>query len=217
MLSILAANATELLKFSPTQFVGWIYTRSNLALSTSEIGAYNIALYHYGDEDYTLISPMAQATGINSIVVKVRGRSITAGNASYNYNPVIGSPTIELLNENDSVMKSVKYNFTTIEVNRNFEVTFDISDIADRRFKVRLACWDSDMDSRLAIRNVTVEDIVLEGDVNGDGSVTAADVTALYDYLLDNITTNLINGDVNGDGEITSADVTAVYDILLGS
>ena len=54
------------------------------------------------------------------------------------------------------------------------------------------------------------------GDVNGDGNVTAADVTALYDVLLNNDYSNVVNGDQNGDGNITSADVTAVYDILLG-
>lgn len=52
-------------------------------------------------------------------------------------------------------------------------------------------------------------------DVNGDGYVTAADITALYDYLLNNNTSNLVNGDVNGDGYITAGDVTTVYDILL--
>lgn len=55
------------------------------------------------------------------------------------------------------------------------------------------------------------------GDVNGDGVVTAADITALYDYLLNNETTNLVNGDQNGDGNITAADITAVYDVLLGN
>ena len=57
----------------------------------------------------------------------------------------------------------------------------------------------------------------MKGDVNGDGSVTAADVTAIYDFLLINDTTNLINGDVNGDGNITAADVTDIYNILLGN
>lgn len=57
----------------------------------------------------------------------------------------------------------------------------------------------------------------IPGDVNGDGVVTAADVTALYDFLLNLETTNLMYGDQNGDGNITAADVTAVYDILLGS
>ena len=55
------------------------------------------------------------------------------------------------------------------------------------------------------------------GDVNGDGVVTAADVTALYGFMLNNETTNLIYGDQTGDGLITAADVTAVYVILLGN
>ncbi|MBQ6648366.1 MAG: dockerin type I repeat-containing protein [Muribaculaceae bacterium] len=55
------------------------------------------------------------------------------------------------------------------------------------------------------------------GDVNGDGNVTAADVTALYNFILNNDTSNLVNGDQNGDGDITSSDVTVVYNILLGT
>ncbi len=57
----------------------------------------------------------------------------------------------------------------------------------------------------------------LTGDVNGDGTVTAADVTALYDFLLNNDSSHLVNGDQNGDGIITAADVTTVYDALLNS
>ena len=60
------------------------------------------------------------------------------------------------------------------------------------------------------------EPMALTGDVNDDGTVTAADITALYDFLLNGDTTSLIHGDVNGDGVITSADITSVYDILLG-
>lgn len=56
----------------------------------------------------------------------------------------------------------------------------------------------------------------IPGDVNGDGEVTAADVTALYDVLLNNDYTNIVNGDQTGDNDITAADVTAVYTILLG-
>ena len=57
----------------------------------------------------------------------------------------------------------------------------------------------------------------IPGDVNGDGNVTAADITALYDYLLNNDATNIVNGDQNGDGNITAADVTRVYDVMLGA
>ena len=55
------------------------------------------------------------------------------------------------------------------------------------------------------------------GDVNGDGTVTAADITALYDFMLNNDSSHIVNGDQNGDGTITAADVTAVYNILLGN
>lgn len=52
-------------------------------------------------------------------------------------------------------------------------------------------------------------------DVNCDGSVTSADVTALYNYLLTNNTTFYNTSDVNGDGSITSADITVLYNYLL--
>lgn len=56
----------------------------------------------------------------------------------------------------------------------------------------------------------------LLGDVNGDGKVTATDITALYNFLLLGDTTYLSTSDINGDGEVTSSDVTIIYSILLG-
>ena len=53
-------------------------------------------------------------------------------------------------------------------------------------------------------------------DTNGDGVFTSADITALYDYLLNNDESHLVNGDQTGDGLITAADITAVYGVLLG-
>ena len=55
------------------------------------------------------------------------------------------------------------------------------------------------------------------GDVNCDGEVTAADITALYNYLLNGDVTYIATSDVNGDGEITSVDITVIYNILLGN
>ncbi len=59
--------------------------------------------------------------------------------------------------------------------------------------------------------------VAVPGDVNGDGVVTSADVTALYNFMLNNDATAIVNGDQNGDGNITSSDVTAVYNIILGN
>ena len=58
------------------------------------------------------------------------------------------------------------------------------------------------------------------GDVNLDGAVTAADITALYDILLGTISPDdqlIALADVNSDGTLTAADVTLLYDILLGT
>ena len=57
----------------------------------------------------------------------------------------------------------------------------------------------------------------IPGDVNGDGSVTSADVTALYNYLLNNDSSALVNPIQDGDEPITAGDITAVYNIILGS
>ena len=56
----------------------------------------------------------------------------------------------------------------------------------------------------------------IDGDVDGDGSVTSADITALYNFLLNGDSSYIVNGDQDGDGNITSADVTYVYNIILG-
>ena len=56
---------------------------------------------------------------------------------------------------------------------------------------------------------------VVPGDVNGDGTVTAADVTMLYNIILNDDWTGAVNADQNGDGSVTAGDVTAVYNILL--
>ena len=56
----------------------------------------------------------------------------------------------------------------------------------------------------------------LPGDVNGDGTVSSVDVTALYNWLLNNDDSNIVNGDQDGDGTITATDIAIVYNILLG-
>lgn len=52
-------------------------------------------------------------------------------------------------------------------------------------------------------------------DVNGDGWVSSADVTMLYDYLLGDTVGDFPQGDVDGDGNITTADITTLYNMIL--
>ena len=55
------------------------------------------------------------------------------------------------------------------------------------------------------------------GDVNYDEECTAYDVTVLYNFLLNNDNSSIVNGDINDDGLITAADITMIYNILLGN
>ena len=57
----------------------------------------------------------------------------------------------------------------------------------------------------------------IPGDVNGDGLVSSVDVTALYNYLLNDDSSDIVNGDQDGDGHITSTDITVIYNLLLGN
>lgn len=58
------------------------------------------------------------------------------------------------------------------------------------------------------------DDYIL-GDVNGDGFVTIADVSALIDYLLGGGDINELAADMNQDGFVTIADVSTLIDYLL--
>ena len=57
----------------------------------------------------------------------------------------------------------------------------------------------------------------LRGDVNGDGSVSISDVTALIDYLLTGNASgiNMSGADANRDSSINISDVTVIIDYLL--
>ena len=68
-----------------------------------------------------------------------------------------------------------------------------------------------------AVDNVVITSVAVRGDVNGDNTVSIADVTDLIDYLLTNNASgvNLQNADCNNDNSVTIADVTALIDYLL--
>lgn len=63
------------------------------------------------------------------------------------------------------------------------------------------------------------EPTILIGDVNLDGSVNAADVTAVYSIILGTASVSdeaIALADVNLDGSVNAADVTMLYSIILG-
>ena len=65
--------------------------------------------------------------------------------------------------------------------------------------------------------NIVEMEATSQGDVNGDGAVSIADVTALVSIILGkNLPANQGVADINGDGSVTIADVTALVNIILG-
>lgn len=77
--------------------------------------------------------------------------------------------------------------------------------------------------TEMGVQPELYEEMALKGDVNRDGEVTIADVTALVNILLGKATEENDSdryvfeaADVNGNGERTVADVTALVNILLG-
>lgn len=209
-----ACAANELLHFGASNYDGWIYTQSVVELNSSNISQDNINLYW----DYALISPEVTTHNVNSIKVDVTGH--TNGYQNAEYSNTLGRVSVQLIDDNNEVLKEVKYTFSDKKRDRNFEVYFDITDIDNTPFRLRLACWNANIESRFSVKKVimSVYEYNLSGvvgDVNNDGVVTAADITALYDLLLNNNSSNVVTGDVNNDGIITSADITAVYSVLL--
>ena len=64
------------------------------------------------------------------------------------------------------------------------------------------------------IRSFVYRELV-RGDVNGDGEMNIADVNAVIDMILSDVSDVYTLGDVNGDGEVNIADVNVVIDLIL--
>ena len=107
------------------------------------------------------------------------------------------------------------YTFDIVGATKKYQYfRFEVSEVCDK------GGWHNDhyvfQLAELALSGHTSTNTATPGDVNGDNIVSGADVTALYNVLLDNATP-AGDADVNGDGVVSGADVTALYNILLGS
>ena len=106
----------------------------------------------------------------------------------------------------------------TVDKGSKATIFFPITDSGPLRF--RLSYSSGSASDPIYVDDVHYyynESSGITGDVNGDGSVNAADVTALYNYILNGDETYLSTSDVNNDDAINAGDVTAVYNIILGN
>ena len=68
-----------------------------------------------------------------------------------------------------------------------------------------------------AIDNVRLGSDSKRGDINGDGLVNVADVTALIQIVLNSTPVDLSIADLSGDGQVNVADVTALIQLVLNN
>ncbi len=94
------------------------------------------------------------------------------------------------------------------DANENNVITANQMDVAHSKF------WNPQMWNGNAWVDITAS---TRGDVDGDGNVGVADVTALVDYIFsgDDTDVNLEAADCDGNNTISIADVTALVDYLL--
>lgn len=98
------------------------------------------------------------------------------------------------------------------------QVQFDAEDIqSEGHLLATLSATIGSETHTVIIKFVYGEQQAVPGDVDGDGVVTAGDITALYNFLLNSDVSALVNGDQDGDNAITAGDITFIYNFLLGN
>lgn len=151
-----------------------------------------------------------QVPGVLSFIAGVKNNSTTAYNdyvlmnlykrhgTTSKYSLI--STVSKLVNIPGSTTQNLAFNFTDLEPAKYFAIFYYYN-----------------VNEKVEAKRTVAIEVMMKGDVNADGTVTATDVTALYDFLLSGSTSNLKLGDQNVDGNITSSDITSVYDVLLGN
>lgn len=132
------------------------------------------------------------------IVAKLYKKENNAGSSGY-----YCAAQSQVLNLASNNTQNVSFAFTNLDYNETYFVIFYYYNNGEQ---VRI--------NSTATRKV--ESPYDACDVNQDGSVTAADISAAYDSLLGVSNRYLPYSDVNGDGVVTAADITAIYSNILG-
>ena len=122
--------------------------------------------------------------------------------------------------ETYSYLKFTKTNGSTVTCSvEGIKVTYDNSNIIVTNAEGTTTIALADVQDMYFSNEGSTTPAYKVGDVNMDGNVNIADVTALIDYLLggDASAINLNAADVTGDSEVNIGDVTSLIDMLLSS
>ena len=217
----LTAVCQTLPQFSYDNYEGWIYNNPGLELNDANIGGGRIVLYvTSGGRVLMLTSPEFSCQGMDSISCQVNWYTKNIANSAFDLNRA--ALTLAIDDAQGHPIDSVTVTPTSPAVSThvlNFSLAVPPSlDVA----RLRFVAWRADVVSCGAVRSAAFTAVsssaptTLPGDVDDNGAVNIADVTALIDYLLnDDTVINRENTDVDGNGTINIADVTALIDKLL--
>lgn len=158
----------------------------------------------------------------NGLILQVLSGNLTQGSATLVINENTFNPSRLLWCMGGTCVNlggNTSYTKPFTPQNGICQVQFDAENIqSDGYLLATLSATIGDETHSVKIKFTNGEqDEPIPGDVSGDGEVTASDVTLLYNVLLNDDYTGVVNADQNGDGEITAGDVTVVYNILLGN
>ena len=217
----MTAVAQQLPEFSSSSFDDWTY--NGVALNMSNIVNGKITLYVTRQgKVLKLISPAFQCQDVDSIAAEV----LWYTQNFYDSNFVLSKTAVTMVIDDveGNPIDSVTCVPTKTGVsNQTLKLTLAVPQgLASGQ--LRFVSWQADVTSCGAVKSVTLTPVssspqpgVLVGDVDNNGNVNIADVTALIDYLLsgNNAGINVQTADVDGDSHINIADVTALIDKLL--
>ena len=120
--------------------------------------------------------------------------------------------------ETYSYLKFTKTNGTTVTCSvEGLKITYDNTNVTVTNAEGTTTIALAEVKDMYFSNDGSTTPVYQLGDVNMDGDVNIADVTALIDYLLggDESNINVDAADVNGDSAVNIADVTALIDMLL--
>lgn len=199
------SSGTKTLKVTADKAGNNVYCTGSVTIASPTAASMSMTYYVSGansSNNYTTYSGSLPYV----LTIKNNGSSV--------YNDFVVGKLYKKSNDADSFVAEMNLPFNISSGSQNIGY-FTFENLKPGDYYARFYYYNYD-DLAQALYTYTYH-VKAGGDVNGDGTVTAADVTALYDYLLNNDSSHIVNGDQNGDGNITAADITAVYDVLLGS
>ena len=146
----------------------------------------------------------SQRTYNTQVTVKICKEGSTTAVATKSFTPNVEAKGIQ----------TERLEFDGLTYNQSYTIT-----LTSGSYTVQIGKMTTPQPRTFYVYTVTpVEHKVVLGDVNLDGEVTIADVTALVNIILDKDLDNKVsldNADANRDGDISIADVTAIVNIIL--